>query len=173
MRTINIISFFLLSGIYLFGQNNTPKDYLEFIQQEEINTGNELVALSIMLKNSDEKELSEQLLKLRNTINASIERIDEVDYYHKSKYLKEAAIDYFDALRHLSKDDFKILIEIISKDYLTENDKEKANSYFLKVKNHIDEAYSNLNEAKIKFAEKHQLTIQLNPFKFYLSETKH
>jgi hypothetical protein len=168
----SIFFLFTMLNIVVSAQNETPKQYYDFIEENEIAVGVEIVKLSGMLKTADENELNAQLAKLRNMVATAIKAIDDADAYSKSKYLKEAAIDYFEAFKHLMKNDFKELIELISKDNIDANDKENVEEYYRKIKNHIEEADKNFVESKKKFTEKHQLTVQQNPFKFYLNETK-
>jgi hypothetical protein len=168
-----ILLYFLLFSINVFSQNETAQQYYDFIQQEEIATGTELLELGRMLKDGDSKEIEQQLQVFRNTVNSALEKIDDTDAFQKNKYLKEDALDYFEVLKHVGKNDFRILVELIIKENLTAEDKEKALGYYSKISHHIDDADKKLKESKKKFAEKYQLKAQQTPFKFYLEETKH
>jgi len=163
----------ILFSSLVLAQDETAQQYYEFIEQEEIATGTELIKLGRMLKSSDSGELHQQLQIFRNSVNAALEKIDDTDAFQKNKYLKEAALDYFETLKHLGKNDFRILIDLITKENLTPDDKEKTTGYYSKIRNHIVDADNELKNSKKKFAEKYQLKVQQQPFKFYLEETKH
>jgi hypothetical protein len=168
-----LLLFLVLYRVIVFSQNETAQQYYDFLLQEEITVGEELVKLSLLLKDANSKKLYEHLSFTRNIISASIEKVDDEDAFHKSKYLKDAFIDYLEKLKHLCKDDFKNLIDIISQDNLTENDKNEVQKIFTKINKHISDADESLKEARTKFIEKHRLKVQQQPFRFYLEQTKH
>jgi len=163
----------LCLSYFVQAQNETAQQYYEFIEQEEITTGTELIKLGRMFKSADSGELHQQLQIFRNSVNVALEKVDDTDAFQRNKYLKEAALDYFEVLKHLGKNDLRILIDLISKENLMPDDKEKATGYYSKIRNHIVDADKELKNAKKKFAEKYQLKVQQQPFKFYLEETKH
>jgi hypothetical protein len=100
----------------LLAQNDKAQQYYNFLLQEEIAVGSEVVKLSNLLSQGNKEELHTQLLQLKNTSAKCIEKIEEADAYPKSKYLRDACIEYLETFRHLSRNDFKELIDIITKE---------------------------------------------------------
>jgi hypothetical protein len=163
----------LFSINYLFAQNDKAQQYYNFLLQEEIAVGSEVLKLSNLLSEGTNEELQAQLLQLKNISAKCIEKIEEADAYPKSKYLKDACIDYLETFRHLSRNDFKDLIEIITKDNTEVSDKAEVKDYFGKIQHHIHQADENYKKAKEKFIKAHQLQVADNEFKFYLEQRIH
>jgi hypothetical protein len=164
---------FIFSINYLLAQNGKAQQYYNFLLQEEIAVGSEVVKLSNLLSQGNKEELHTQLLQLKNTSAKCIEKIEEADAYPKSKYLRDACIEYLETFRHLSRNDFKELIDIITKENTDKADKAEVQDYFGKIQHHIQEADVNYKKAKEKFIKTHQLQVADNEFKFYLEQRIH
>jgi hypothetical protein len=156
-----------------FSQPASAQDYYDFLLQEEIKIGMQLTNLALMLNSYNAPAMHEQLSLLKKQIILSMEQVEKTDPYHKSKYLKDAFIDYTEKLLHLCKDDFKILIDILSKEQLTESDKDEVLKLNSKIKKHTADVYESLNAAREKYTNKNNIKVQSDPFRFYLEQTKY
>lgn len=141
--------------------------YLNFLQKEEIAFGDELIKLTKMLKQPD-ANLLQQYQAFKNQVHISYNNIDDKSAFPKSKYLKEAALDYFEAWQHIAKHDLKELTELYIKEKVTQEDVALASEYFKKVQQHIQHKEEDYRKAQQKFAADHLIMLSENPFKFYL-----
>lgn len=162
--------------LFLFAKNafsqQTAKEYFDFIEQEEIAVGSEIVKLSNQLKSENRQQLMQQLQQLKTTIETSTEKIEDGKIYPKSKYLKQAAIEYFASVKYIAKHELTELVEILTQPNVEATDKFLVSDYFGKIEQRISKADEALKEAKEKFCKANNIDASINSFKFYLNETK-
>lgn len=148
------------------------EDYLNFLIQQEITVGSELVLLTNKLNSKDKIVLTGQLQKLRNEVDIAIERVEEKIAHGKSNYLKQAAIDYFTSFKHITKHELIKLVEMITKPNSEPDDKGLVDDYFSKIFQHINKYEIVYEAAKEKYCEEHKIETPKAYHKFYLNETK-
>lgn len=168
MCRIFIVFVFTFYFLKVFAQNETVEKYYQFLLNEEIAVGNELIKLSSELNNNTPEIIHQQYLVFKNQINTSLEKIEKVEAFEKGKYLKDASLKYLEVFKHLAKTDFKLLIDIYSKEHIIADDKNLSNQHLKKIQLAVDESTVKLDSARKKFIESFHLTVDKNPYKFYL-----
>lgn len=167
-----LLLFFLLNYSLLANAQSSAIEYLDFLIQQEVIVGSELVAITHNISDKNRVELTEQLQKLRSEADHAVERVEDKTTFAKSKYLKTAAIDYLAAFKHITKHELIDLVELITKPETETNDKGLVNDYFGKIFQHINKYELAYIAAKEKFCKEHNLEMPEGYHKFYLQETK-
>jgi hypothetical protein len=164
---------FSLISFNLAVAQQTAQQYFDYLQAAEITVGTQLVTLSNQLKVVDKQQLQFLLQNFRDTVNHTIEQVDDKDAFSKSKYLKQAFIEYLEAFKHIGKHDLKQLIDILSEENLENFHKEDVADHTEKMNKHINAAEEEWTAAKEKYIKHHNISTTDAPFKFYLEQTKH
>lgn len=162
-----LFTFSFFYAVVAQAQMTDAEAYYYFLQQEEIAFGNEMVKLTRMLPEQDDKIL-QQYQAFKNQVNIAYKNIDEKPAFQKSKYLKEASLDYIEAWQHVAKHDLKILVELFTKKQVMPNDVALSKTYFEKIEQHLKDKEEKYRKAKQQFANDHNFTFYEKPFKFYL-----
>ena len=110
MKTLLI--FFSIISFHVAVAQQTARQYFDYLQAAEITVGTQLVTLSNQLKVADKQQLQLLLQNFRDTVNHTIEQVDDKDAFPKSKYLKQAFVEYLEVFKHIGKHDLKELIDI-------------------------------------------------------------
>ena len=168
-----LLIFFSIISFHVAVAQQTAQEYFDYLQAAEITVGTQLVTISNQLKVADKQELQQLLQEFRNTVNTTIEQVDDKDAFSKSKYLKQAFIEYLEAFKHIGKHDLKQLIDILGEENLEAFHKEDVADHAEKMNNHIVTAEEEWTTAKEKYIKQHNISTSDNPFKFYLEQTKH
>ncbi len=161
----------LVNTLSVFAQTSSSA-YLNFLIQQETIVGTELVLLTKKINSKDKIELTAQLQKLRSEADAAVDRVEEEVAYGKSKYLKQAAIDYLASFKHISKHELIDLVELFTKPNTESSDKGLVDDYFGRIFQHINK-YEIVYKAAIeKYCKEHKIEMPEAYQKFYLNETK-
>jgi len=169
---LSLILFSLISFHFAVAQQ-TAQAYFDYLQAAEITVGTQLVTLSNQLKVANKQQLQQLLQDYRNTVNTAIEQVDDKDAFSKSKYLKQAFLNYLEAFKHIGKHDLKELIDVLAEENLENFHKEDVTDHSEKMNKHILTAEEEWATAKEKYIKHHNISTNDNPFKFYLEQTKH
>ncbi len=169
---LSLILFSLIS-FHIAVAQQTAQAYFDYLQAAEITVGAQLVTLSNQLKVADKQQLQQLLQDFRNTVNTTIGQVDDKDAFSKSKYLKQAFLEYLEAFKHIGKHDLKELIDVLGEENLEDFHKEDVADHAEKMNAHLNKAEEEWNAAKEKFIKQHNISTNDGAFKFYLEQTKH
>jgi hypothetical protein len=167
-----LLIFFSIISFHVAVAQQTAQQYFDYLQAAEITVGTQLVTLSNQLKVADKQQLQLLLQNFRDTVNHTIEQVDDKDAFPKSKYLKQAFVEYLEIFKHIGKHDLKELIDILSEENLEDFHKEDVDDHAEKINNHFAKAEEAWHGARQKFINEHNISTTDNPFKFYLEQTK-
>lgn len=151
-------------------QHRNAQEYYDFLWKHEVTIGEELIKLSRLLTTYDSGLLHNQLAIVNARIAMSLDSIENTESFPRSKYLKEAFLEYLETLKHLCRHDWKLLIDILTKSQLAPDDKIKVEKIYSDITRHVERSAEILHVAKARFAERHQLILPQDPYHFYLTQ---
>lgn len=164
-----LISFFLLS---CSSERKEAVEYNDKIISEQNKIIEKTIDFTASLQIRNARMIDSFRLILISQIDQSIEEISKMDSFEGYDSLRLAALDLFNFYKRVYENEFKEMVQIITKDSLsiTEDDIIRHNILTRKIKNEEISYDNNFQKAQQSFAKKYNLNININQYQEILNQ---
>lgn len=158
-----VSTLFTFTGCNLLGQgkaldyNNTIVNLQEAIVREVVSFTNNLSAEEL-----DATAMQAQHEKLVKTIDDNITKLENLKALPDDKGLKQSSLDLFKFYRKTVNEDFKVMMDILTKDNSTEEDLKKVTEITEKFASDEEPIHDKFIKSQEEFAKKYGFQLQEN-----------
>jgi hypothetical protein len=161
MKKIKIIVCFIAAFAltYFLHSCSTPADYCEKIVMDCSKLETSVGKLANQISSKDYDKLRKTYDENLEEVNSTLQKLEKVGEYKGENYLQKAAINYAKTYKEIYENEFKVAIEILTKDKKTYEDGEKIAFILDDVTKSSKEAKDNLLDNIAKFVKEYDLNV--------------